>query len=87
MDRRMRVMVAAGRAQAQVDITDKVRRNTMFDKQIDELCASYCQGNGREGHLTSVTVKPIGNGRYRGAITAELRNRQEAGEHSFCHVV
>jgi hypothetical protein len=65
---------------AQVDVTAKVRRNTALDKHISDFCASYCQGNRREGHLTAATVKPIGNGRYRGAMTAELRNRQDAGE-------
>jgi hypothetical protein len=70
----------AGGVHAQMDVTEKVRRNTALDKTISDFCDSYCQGNRREGHLTAVTVKPIGNGRYRAAITAELRNRQDAGE-------
>ena len=70
----------AGGVHAQVDVTERVRRNTALDKQISDFCTSYCQGNGREGHLTAVTVKPLGNDRYRGAMTAELRNRQDAGE-------
>jgi hypothetical protein len=65
---------------AQVDITEKVRRNTVLDKEIKDFCANYCQGNRREGHLTAVTVQSIGNGRYRGAMTADLRNWQETGE-------
>jgi hypothetical protein len=73
-------MFWASGVHAQVDITEKVRRNTTLDKNISEFCANHCQGNRREGHLTAVTVKPIGNGRYRGAMTAELRNWQDAGE-------
>jgi hypothetical protein len=65
---------------AQVDITEKVRRNTALDKTISDFCASYCQGNRREGHLRAVIVKPIGNGRYRAAMTAELRNWQDVDE-------
>jgi hypothetical protein len=74
------LMSWAGGVHAQADVTAKVRRNTALDKQISDFCANYCQGNMREGRLTAVTVKPIGNGRYRGAMTAELRNRQDAGE-------
>jgi hypothetical protein len=74
------IMSWAGGVHAQVDVTAKVRRNTALDKQISDFCTSYCQGNMREGRLTAVTVKPIGNDRYRGAMTAELRNRQDAGE-------
>jgi hypothetical protein len=73
-------MSSASGVHAQVDVTEKVRRYTALDKAIGDFCASYCQGNRREGRLTAVTVKPIGNGRYRGTMTAELRNRQDAGE-------
>jgi hypothetical protein len=62
---------------AQVDITEKVRSNTPLPQTIKDFCATYCQGNKREGHLRSVTVRPIGNGRYRGSMTADLRNWQE----------
>jgi hypothetical protein len=65
---------------AQMDITEKVRRNTVLDRTIRDFCSEYCQGNGREGRLISATVQPIGKGRYRAAMTAELLNRQEAGE-------
>ncbi len=71
---------AANVVQSQVDITERVRRNTPLEQNIRSFCESHCQGNRREGHLTAVTVRPIGNGRYRGAMTAELRNWQEAGD-------
>lgn len=67
-------------ARAQVDITEKIRRSTPLPQTIRDFCATYCQGNKREGHLRSVTVRPIGNGRYRGAMTADLRNWQEMDE-------
>jgi hypothetical protein len=76
----MLLTFVANRVHAQVDITEKVRRNTVLDKEIKDFCANYCQGNRREGHLTAVTVQSIGNGRYRGAMTADLRNWQETGE-------
>lgn len=65
---------------AQVDITEKVRRNTELGKKIKDFCANHCQGNRREGRLTTVTVQSIGSGRYRGVMTAELRNWQETDE-------
>jgi hypothetical protein len=71
---------SADRVHAQVDITEKVQKYTVLDKKIKDFCANYCQGNRREGHLTGVTLQLIGNGRYRGVMTAELRNWQEAGE-------
>ena len=75
------LMSVAGGVHAQVvDITEKVRRNTVLERTIMDFCAEYCQGNGREGHLISMTVQPVGKGWYRAAMTAELRNRQEAGE-------
>jgi hypothetical protein len=62
---------------AQVDITERVRRNTPLNQTIQDFCANHCQGNQSEGHLASVVVQPIGGGRYRGSTIADLRNRQE----------
>ncbi|MHC1744475.1 MAG: hypothetical protein AB9873_15800 [Syntrophobacteraceae bacterium] len=65
---------------AQVDVTDKVRKNTPLAQKIRDFCADYCQGNKREGRLGSVTLRPLGNGRFRGVMTADLRNWQEMEE-------
>jgi hypothetical protein len=65
---------------AQVDITEKVRRYTPLARTISDFCASYCQGNKREGHLRAVTIRPMGNGRYRCTMAADLRNWQEMDE-------
>lgn len=70
----------ASEVPAQVDVTEKVRKNTALDEKIRDFCASYCQGNRSEGHLVTVTAQPIGNGRYRGVMVAELRNWQETGD-------
>lgn len=74
------VLLMANGVKAQVDITEKVRRNTVLEQKIKDFCTNYCQGNRSEGRLTTVTIQSIGNGRYRGAMTAELRNWQETGE-------
>jgi len=73
-------MLIVSGALAQTDITEKVRRNTPINQTIQDFCDSYCQGNQREGHLTSVVLQPIGGGRYRGSLTADLRNWQEMDE-------
>jgi len=73
------LMLISG-ALAQTDITEKVRRNTPLNQTIQDFCDSYCQGNQREGHLTSVTLQPVGGGRYRGTMIADLRNWQEMDE-------
>lgn len=65
---------------AQVDITEKVRNNTPLARTISDFCASYCQGNKREGRLRTVTIRPMGNGRYRCTMAADLRNWQEMDE-------
>ncbi len=65
---------------AQEDITDKVRKNTPLARKIQDFCAAYCQGNKREGHLRAVSLRSLGNGRFRGVMTADLRNCQEMEE-------
>lgn len=67
-------------AYAQVDVTEKVQKNTPLARKIQEFCTAYCQGNKREGHLRVVTLRSLGNGRYRGVMTADLRNCQELEE-------
>jgi len=74
------LMLMLSEALAQTDITEKVRRHTSLNQTIQDFCDSYCQGNQREGHLTSVVLQPIGGGRYRGSLTADLRNWQEMDE-------
>jgi hypothetical protein len=66
--------------QAQVDITERVRRNTPLSQTIHDFCATYCQGNKREGRLMTVTLRLSGQNRYRGVMTADLRNCQELDE-------
>jgi hypothetical protein len=63
-----------------VDITERVRSHTPLHQTVRDFCETYCQGNKREGKLRSVSIRPAGNGRYRGAMTADLRNWQEMEE-------
>lgn len=71
------VLASLATGHAQVDVTEKVRTHTPLGQKVREFCATYCQGNRREGRLLDATLKPLGKDRYHAVMTASLRNCQE----------
>jgi hypothetical protein len=59
-----------------VDLTALVKQETDLDERIARACRDHCQGNRREGRLTTVSVVRTGAHHYDVQAQAALVNRQ-----------
>jgi hypothetical protein len=56
-------------------VLGKVKQLTQLDEKIARACHDHCQGNRRQGRLTSVDVTPTRNPRfYKVDMTAAFKN-------------
>lgn len=61
------------------EITELVIRHTDFDRQLNQVCMDYCQGNRRSGRLRKVLLDPVGPAVFRVVVLADLVNEHDAG--------
>jgi len=71
------------------DVTALVRKTTVLDQRLQEVCRTYCQGNQKAGALREIVVRRLGAHRYavRGLATLLNQHALQSGYQLFSYTV
>lgn len=79
----------AGATAKEKDVTALVRKTTVLDERLQEMCSTYCQGNQKAGTLRRILVRRLDAHRYavRGLATLLNQHALQSGYRLFSYTV